>query len=92
MPPADQDYTVEIWGNFKNTPLLGDYDYNWWTIEHPQLVVMAAREVLEQNGFRNVSGREAFKQEIDNEVALLISQHNFARVASLSTKEACRRG
>jgi hypothetical protein len=92
MPPADKDYTVEIWGNFKNTPLVGDYDYNWWTVEHPQLVVMAAREVLEQNGFRNVSGREAFKQEIENELSLLISQHNFARVASLSTKEACRRG
>lgn len=47
LPPADGDYGVEINGLFYNHKLSGDTEENFWTVEHPDLLIMAALRHLE---------------------------------------------
>jgi len=47
MPPADKDYMVEVEGLFY-TPYLGaEDDENYWSINHPNILIMAAIREIE---------------------------------------------
>jgi hypothetical protein len=68
MPPADQNYMIEVEGLFY-TPLLdGETDSNYWSVNHSNVLIMAAIreiEVFNRNseGMRNwmTSIQEEFK-------------------------------
>lgn len=47
FPPPDIDYALEIKGLFYNPVLVADADTNYWTINHPNLLVMSALRQLE---------------------------------------------
>jgi len=47
LPPCDGAYSLEIAGLFYNSKLEDDGDEGWWSIEHPQLLVMSAMRSLE---------------------------------------------
>jgi hypothetical protein len=67
-PPCDETYAIETWGYFYTDPLVDDTDVNWWTSNHPELVVMAAQMILEKF-MRNTEGVKdwlgAIKMELD---------------------------
>lgn len=54
-PPCDEDYAMEVWGKVYSQDLSVDTDENWWTFNHPELVVMAAQLMLEKM-MRNTEG------------------------------------
>lgn len=56
-PPTDSDIVVSLWGKFFPTTLSDDDEYNWWTVEHPQLVMEAA-SYIEECMLRNSTGQE----------------------------------
>lgn len=92
MPPADQDYTLKVYGDFRTTDLSADADDNWWTEQHPEFVIRAARIMLELDGHRNISGLEAFKGMCEEDVARLAAEHRFAYISGFTPEEAARYG
>lgn len=54
-PACDETYAIEVWGHFYTNSLSADTDINWWTSNHPELVVMASQLVLEKM-MRNTEG------------------------------------
>ncbi len=54
-PPTDQPYHIEVWGKFYSESLESDSDTSYWTINYPDLLIMAAQRQLEAF-FRNSQG------------------------------------
>jgi len=92
MPPASVDYTVEIWGDFSAPELSNDNDSNWWTQEHPDLVVNAARAIYERQGHRNVSGAKAFEDSCTEELARLYSEYRFSLYSGMAPEDLALNG
>jgi hypothetical protein len=55
LPPADDTYTLEVVGNFYSPQLVNETDENYWTLEYPLVVVMAAMREVEIM-YRNSEG------------------------------------
>ena len=92
MPPASQDYSVEIWGEFKNIPLNTEGSYNWWTVEHPDLVIEAARAIYERQGHRNVSGAKVFEEHCQEELDRLYSEYRFSLYSVMAPEDLALNG
>lgn len=92
MPPADQDYSIEIWGGFQNVPLSADGSYNWWTVEHPDLVIEAARAIYERQAHRNVSGAQVFEQNCERELARLYSEYRHSLYMGMNPEDYALNG
>jgi len=92
MPPANDDFTVEIWGDFSAPALSNNNDDNWWTVEHPDLVVNAARAIYERQGHRNVSGAKAFEESCEEELARLYSEYRFSLYAGMAPEDLSLNG
>lgn len=92
MPPASQDYSVEIWGEFKNIPLNAEGSYNWWTVEHPDLVIEAARAIYERQGHRNVSGAKVFEEHCQEELDRLYSEYRFSLYSGMAPEDLALNG
>lgn len=69
-PKADAVYTVEIDGKYYSRPLTDNSDQNYWTVQHPELVVQAAIWILERNN-RNAAGMRAAMEGINEEINTL---------------------
>lgn len=70
MPPADQTYTIEVFGAWHSTPLVNDADCSVWTYE-PHLLCAAARREIEVHLHRNSTGRKDFEEYLIPELAKL---------------------
>lgn len=92
MPPADADYGIEIWGAFGNAPLSAETSYNWWTDQHPDLVIDAARAVYERQGHRNVSGAKVFEESCEREIARLWSEYRHSLVMGMNPEDYALNG
>jgi hypothetical protein len=55
LPPPDEEYHVEIHGEFFSLPLSDDADENFWTLHAPNVLVKAGLRELEAF-YRNYSG------------------------------------
>ncbi len=75
LPPVDSDYMIETWGNFYSTQLVADTDESHWSVQHPELLVMAAQCVLEKfrrntEGVKDwIASIKMHLQEIDFDLA-----------------------
>ena len=59
LPPADQVYTIEVNGRWFTKEMTADSDESWWSINRPDLLVLAAmcsREMF----FRNTEGVKGY--------------------------------
>lgn len=88
MPPADQAYTLTVFGDFSQE-LKTDSSVNWWTINKPDWVIEAARAKLELDRHRNVSGMTAFLGHIEAELERMVAQDRFSYISGMTPKEAC---
>lgn len=66
-PKADAVYTVEVQGKYYSRRLTDDSNQNFWTVQHPELVVQAAIWILERNN-RNAAGARAIMAGIEEEL------------------------
>lgn len=61
MPPADQTYTLQIWGVFYTRALEDDTDESYWTEVYPELLIWAATYQLEMFYRNKVEAAEKLK-------------------------------
>ncbi len=61
-PKLEEAMTLEVWGHAKEDNLSDDGDYNFWTTEHPDLVVAAAMRMVhvDMNNKSGVAAQEAY--------------------------------
>jgi hypothetical protein len=64
-PPCDVQYMLETVGYWYSPTLTNDADENWWTLNHPELLVMGAQMMLEMFA-RNTEGVKDWKANIDS--------------------------
>jgi hypothetical protein len=67
---ANQDYTVEVYGNFFSPELSDKVVKNWWTANHPDLVIMASLFSMDRT-YRNTSGGQELGAHIAADVLSL---------------------
>ena len=63
-PRVDQQFHVEVWGYFYTEKLESDTDENYWSVEHPDILIMGALRQLEVFN-RNTQGRVDWEGAID---------------------------
>ncbi len=68
MPPADQDYTANIYGGFWADQMVDDTDVTWWSDKHPELLILAVKREIAMQLNRNST--EVKDYDADIEVAL----------------------
>jgi len=56
LPPVDENYDIEVFGKFYQKKLVLDEDSNYWSIETPSTLIVAALRQLEIS-YRNVKAR-----------------------------------
>lgn len=71
LPPADQVYTVEVHGRWFTKKLESDSDESWWSINRPELLVLAAMCVREMF-FRNTEGVRGYLDPNFGSLALML--------------------
>jgi len=71
MPPADQAYTLEVHGRWFTKRLEEDTDESWWSINRPELLVLAAMCVREMF-FRNTEGVRGYLDPNFGSLALML--------------------
>lgn len=64
MPPADGEYQLEVEGLFYSNELLVDDDQSFWSVNYPNILVMASLRELEAH-FRNTEGMKDWTNAID---------------------------
>lgn len=63
FPPPDVQTMVEVFGYVYKKSLVEDTDTNFWSLEHPELLVMSAQLILEKFN-RNTEGVRDWKESI----------------------------
>jgi hypothetical protein len=63
LPPIDQTAMIEVIGYAYSAVLVNDTDENFWTVNHPEIVVMAGQMMLERFA-RNTEGVKDWKVSI----------------------------
>ena len=71
MPPANQVYTMEVHGRWFTKKLEVDGDESWWSINRPELLVLAAMCVREMF-FRNTEGVRGYLDPQFGSLALML--------------------
>lgn len=67
FPPADAAYSIETWAMFYQPRLVNETDETYWSIQHPELLVMAAQCMLEKFS-RNTEGVKDWIASVQTEL------------------------
>jgi len=65
LPPPDESIVIEVIGQFYSEELSLDADENFWTINHPGLLLLAAMYQLEVLAHRNTEGANDYLRQLD---------------------------
>lgn len=63
-PPADGTYVIEVWGLFYSPELSSDTDESFWSVVHPEILLMASLHQLEVM-YRNTEGARDWLEAIN---------------------------
>lgn len=63
MPPCKEETLIEVWGRFYVEPLDSEDAENYWSVNHPDILVMAALRQIEVFN-RNTQGRQDWERAI----------------------------
>lgn len=64
-PRADKEYKLHVFGEFKSKPLKEDTDESWWSVNYPDILILASMYKLE-NFYRNTAGSRDHLEALDN--------------------------
>lgn len=64
-PPLDETYTIEVLAKFYSKALSDSDDENFWTVENPFALAVAAAMMMEMS-YRNVAGQQQYKMQLDD--------------------------
>ena len=64
LPPPDEEFVVEVIGQFYATELVEDEDENFWTLNHSSILLLAALYQLEVLAHRNTQGANDYLRQI----------------------------
>lgn len=67
MPPADETYMIETWAYFYSTQMTADAHESYWSVNHPEILVMAGQMMLEKFN-RNTEGVKDWTAAIQQEL------------------------
>ncbi len=67
LPSPSMDVTLEIHGLFYSDSLENDSDSNYWTLNEPSILVMAAMRELERS-YRNMTGAQEWSAHIQQKL------------------------
>jgi hypothetical protein len=67
MPPTDEAIIVRIYGKFFSATLENDMDENFWSVNHPDVLIRAALREIEVD-YRNTQGYNDFSRYIDDQL------------------------
>ena len=70
MPPADETLVVEVQGLFYTEKLTNDGDKSSWSVNYPDILIMAALRALEVF-YRNTEGVKDWTNAINDEILTL---------------------
>ncbi len=73
MPAPSVVTTIVLWGKFYSPTLTADTDLSWWTVNAPEVLIMATQGELEWFN-RNESGAQAWEKVVRD--ALICIQHD----------------
>jgi hypothetical protein len=65
FPPPDEAIIIEIVGQFYSSDLTDDEDSNYWTANHPTILILSALYQLETLNHRNTQGANDYLNAID---------------------------
>jgi hypothetical protein len=65
MPPTDEDIAIKVFGKFYEKTLIANEDVNYWTEEHPLLLVYASLYEMETT-YRSTQGATDWKNRVDD--------------------------
>lgn len=68
IPSTGDDTLIEVWGYFYTQPMEADGDQNYWSVVHPDILVMAALRQVEVFN-RNTQGRQDWESAITDMLA-----------------------
>ena len=68
LPPTDQVITIYVYGKFYSLPLVNDTDENYWSVNHPDILVIATMRAIEVTS-RNITGVEGYQRITDGLVS-----------------------
>jgi len=85
-PPPDETYVVEVWGLFYSPELSSDTDESFWSVVHPEVLLMAAMHQLEIM-YRNTEGANDWLAAINLEVTGLGKDFVEEHIADVSQME-----
>ncbi|GAF74781.1 unnamed protein product, partial [marine sediment metagenome] len=63
MPPADEAYLMWVEGLFYSKKLTDNAHTNYWSVNHPELLLMGANYMLEIN-YRNTEGAKDWERSV----------------------------
>ena len=85
-PPPDGTYVIETWGLFYSPELLNDTDESFWSVVHPEVLLMAAMYQLEVM-YRNTEGANDWMRAIEMAVMGLGKDYVDEQIAETNQME-----
>lgn len=86
MPPPDAAYTLKVVGTVYDKAFVNDTDETWWSVNHPELLILAARVHMEIALHRNVSGAQALRDQIQQRIMEIAAHLTYQRVSGRHDK------
>jgi len=68
MPPCSEEMLIEVWGKFYTEPMNAEDDRNFWSANHPDVLIMAGLRQVEVFN-RNTQGRQDWERAIDQMIS-----------------------
>jgi len=65
MPPTDEAITLKVYGLFDSNPLVENFDENQWSVNHPDLLILAALMKL-KGLYEDITGAAGFRTQIED--------------------------
>lgn len=86
MPPADKTYKIKAIGTVHDREFVNDEDATWWSSNHPELLMLAARVHMEIALHRNESGAQALRDQIQQRVMEIAAHLTYEKVSGKHDK------
>jgi len=86
IPPADKVYKIKTISTAYDAEFTDDDSETWWSVNHPELLILAARVGIETSLHRNESGAQAIRNQIQQRIMEISAHLTYQRVSGRHDK------